>query len=58
MFYMKNCKKTNFAYILIDILTDEEEGGRKEGRGSLFVKMLKSNNPTPAGGEKGFQNEC
>ena len=34
--------------ILIDILTDKEEGGeRKEGAGFF----LKSNNPTPTGGE-------
>ena len=35
--------------ILIDILTDEEEGGgRKEG----VDFFLKSNDPTPEGGEK------
>ena len=35
--------------IFIDILTDKEGGGRKERKGvDLF---LKSNNPTPTGGE-------
>ena len=36
--------------IFIDILTDKEGGGRKERKGvDLF---LKSNNPTPTGGEQ------
>ena len=37
-----------FIDISVDILTDEEEGGaRKEG----VDFFLKSNNPTPTGGE-------
>ena len=38
--------------ILIDILTDKEEGGGK--RGVDF--FLRSNNPTPTGGEKQVQS--
>ena len=35
---------------MIDILTDKEEGGEGVGEGVDF--SLKSNNPTPTGGEK------
>ena len=37
---------------LIDILTDKEEEGRKEGRKEGVDFFLKSNNPTPTGGEQ------
>ena len=38
--------------IFIDILTDKEEGGGGEGEGEGVDFFLKSNNPTPTGGEK------
>ena len=41
-----------FIGICIDILTDKEEGrGGKEGRREGVDFFLKSNNPTPEGGE-------
>ena len=42
-----------FIGICIDILTDNEEGrGGKEWRSEGVDFFLKSNNPTPEGGEK------
>ena len=42
-----------FIGICIDILTDNEEGGGgKEWRSEGVDLFLKSNNPTPEGGEK------
>ena len=38
--------------ISIGILTDKEEGGRKEWRKEGVDFFLKSNNPTPTGGEQ------
>ena len=39
-------------YISIDILTDKVEGGGGGGEGGVDLS-LKSNNPTPTGGELG-----